>query len=33
MQRVGRDAATDHSVKPAFFHEMVERLYPELPKD
>jgi N6-adenosine-specific RNA methylase IME4 len=29
---VYRERRNDHSVKPTFFHEMIERLYPELPK-
>jgi N6-adenosine-specific RNA methylase IME4 len=29
---VYRERRTDHSVKPTFFHGMIERLYPELPK-
>jgi N6-adenosine-specific RNA methylase IME4 len=29
---VYRERRTDHSVKPTFFHDMIEKLYPELPK-
>jgi N6-adenosine-specific RNA methylase IME4 len=29
---VYRERRSEHSVKPTFFHEMIEQMYPELPK-